>query len=35
MEDNLVINARHPDFAGLKIGSETPVWWDERLFPKP
>ena len=33
MERNLVINARHPDFAGLKVGLETPVWWDHRLFP--
>ena len=33
MERNLVINARHPDFTGLKVGLETPVWWDHRLFP--
>ena len=33
MERNLVINARHPDFAGLKVGLETPVWWDQRLLP--
>ena len=35
MENKVVINARHPDFAGLKVGPETPVLWDERLFPKP
>ena len=35
MENNVVINARHPDFAGLKVGPESPVRWDERLFPKP
>ena len=34
MENNLVINARHPDFPGLEVGPETPVWWDERLFPE-
>ena len=35
MENNVVINARHPDFGGLKVGPETPVLWDERLFPEP
>ena len=35
MENNVVINARHPGFAGLKVGPEIPVRWDERLFPKP
>lgn len=35
MENNLVINARHPDFPGVEIGPEAPVWWDERLFPEP
>ncbi|OCX58208.1 hypothetical protein BFP70_19000 [Thioclava sp. SK-1] len=32
MEYNLVINTRHPDFARIQIGLETPVWWDKRLF---
>ncbi len=32
MERNIVINAGHPEFAGLTIGLETPVWWDRRLF---
>ena len=31
-ENNLVINARHPEFAGLEVGAEAPVLWDERLF---
>ena len=32
MERNIIINCRHPDFEGLTIGLETPVWWDQRLF---
>lgn len=32
MERNIVINTRHPDFARLTVGLETPVWWDQRLF---
>ena len=32
MERNVIINTAHPDFAGLKPGLETPVWWDDRLF---
>lgn len=35
MERNIIINARHADFEGLTIGPETPVWWDQRLFPRP
>ena len=31
-EDNVVINSLHPDFRGLTLGLETPVWWDPRLF---
>lgn len=31
-ENNIVINARHPEFAGLEVGAEEPVLWDERLF---
>ena len=34
MEHNVVINCRHPDFRGIRVGLETPVWWDRRLFPK-
>ena len=34
MERNIVINCRHPDFRGIRVGLETPVWWDRRLFPK-
>lgn len=33
MERNCVINARHPEFGCLEVGLETPVWWDQRLFP--
>ena len=32
MERNVVVNGRHPDFDGLTVGLETPVWWDQRLF---
>lgn len=32
MERNVVINALHPDFARIRPGLETPVWWDARLF---
>lgn len=32
MERNIVINTAHPDFARIKPGLETPIWWDERLF---
>ena len=32
MERNIVINSHHPDFKGLTIGLEIPVWWDQRLF---
>ena len=32
MERNLVFNAAHPDFARVRPGLETPVWWDQRLF---
>ena len=32
VERNIVINAQHPEFGGLKVGLETPVWWDRRLF---
>ena len=32
MEQNVVFNVRHPDFAAIRPGLETPIWWDERLF---
>ena len=32
MEQNVVINAAHPEFAQITTGLETPVWWDARLF---
>ena len=32
MERNIVFNTAHPDFAGIKPGLETPIWWDARLF---
>lgn len=32
MERNIVIDARHPDFARMTAGLETPVPWDRRLF---
>ena len=32
MERNVVVNGLHPDFEGLTVGLETPVWWDRRLF---
>ncbi len=34
IEHNIVINGRHPEFKGLTVGLETPVWWDQRLFPR-
>ena len=37
MEQNIVINARHPDLERRRIavGPEVPVWWDHRLFGNP
>ncbi|MYH15573.1 MAG: RES domain-containing protein [Gammaproteobacteria bacterium] len=32
MEDNLVFNSQHPEFEGVAVGLETPVWWEPRLF---
>jgi RES domain-containing protein len=32
MEENLVINADHPEAGGIEIGLERRIWWDERLF---
>ena len=33
MEENILINPAHPQFPTLEPSRETPVWWDERLFP--
>ena len=33
MERNVIINSRHPEFTDLEVSLETPVWWDQRLFP--
>ncbi len=33
MERNIVINSQHSDFRRMSAGMETPVWWDQRLFP--
>lgn len=32
MERNIVVNTTHAQFAGVRTGLETPVWWDDRLF---
>lgn len=32
MEQNVVINAGHPEFHLIETGLPTPVWWDSRLF---
>ncbi|MCE8007089.1 RES domain-containing protein [Aestuariivita sp.] len=32
MERNIVFNTSHPDFKGVTVSLETPVWWDRRLF---
>lgn len=32
MEQNIVFNTNHDDFNLIKIGLETPIWWDARLF---
>jgi RES domain-containing protein len=32
VDNNVMINPRHPDFAHVRAGLETPVWWDARLF---
>lgn len=33
MEENVLINPAHPELPMLEPSKETPVWWDERLFP--
>jgi len=32
LDQNVLINTRHPDFAAIRHSREKPVWWDERLF---
>ncbi len=32
IERNILFNTAHPDFAGVTVGLETPIWWDGRLF---
>lgn len=32
MERNIVINGTQTDFRMIKVGLETPIWWDEKLF---
>ncbi|MCY4276290.1 MAG: RES domain-containing protein [Gammaproteobacteria bacterium] len=32
VENNIVLNCQHPEFADISAGLETPVWWDARLF---
>ncbi|PWW02292.1 RES domain-containing protein [Hoeflea marina] len=32
MERNLVFNTAHRDFARIRPGLETPIWWNDRLF---
>lgn len=32
MEQNVIFNTSHNDFAAITPGLETPVWWDSRLF---
>lgn len=35
LDDNAVINPRHPDYARIVVSEEAPVRWDERLIVKP
>ena len=32
LENNIVIDTTHAEFARIVTGLETPVWWDARLF---
>ena len=34
MERNVVVSTAHPEFAAMRTGPETPVWWDDRLFAR-
>jgi len=32
LDNNILINTTHSDFAGIEAVLETPIWWDDRLF---
>ena len=32
MERNILINPRHAQAKAIRVGLETPIWWDARLF---
>ena len=32
MGRNFIFNTSHEDFKQIKVGLETPIWWDNRLF---
>lgn len=32
MEENVLLNPEHPDYAGISFALPRPVWWDKRLF---
>lgn len=32
LENNIILNTTHAEFARIVTGLETPVWWDARLF---
>ncbi len=32
MENNVVFNSQHSEFASVTVGLEKPVWWDPDLF---
>jgi hypothetical protein len=34
MEINILFDTAHPEFAGVTIGLETPVYWDARQFDR-
>ncbi len=35
LEENVLINPNHPEFANTQIAAPVPVDWDLRLFPSP
>lgn len=35
IEENVLINCAHSEFARIRVGLEYPVFWDGRLFAKP
>jgi RES domain-containing protein len=32
IENNILVNPEHREFARIKVSLHKPVWWDERLF---